>query len=147
MISTPVLSIASQLGQGTSVLSVPGVPGQFQIDQDFGDGVATVEDVKMDARHAVVPEFPALLGGVLYAQLSDGIVVFRVSVQLLVQLGRNFGPAQGGEPAYLGCAEYGQHPRNDRHIDPSLLCPVYKLIEIVIVVEKLSYQEVGPLFD
>ena len=70
-----------------AVLLLPGlsaVPLQAQVCQNLRHRVASVQHVKVDARHPGIPQPPHLAGGVFNAKLSDGVVVVAEFFKLLV---------------------------------------------------------------
>ena len=99
----------------------------------------------MDAGDAVVPQILYLSGGVFYAQLPHCVIVGGVLVKLPVQFRWDGGPAEGGEPPYLGGVQNGQDAGDDGDVDSGPFRPLQKVKEVAVVVEKLGDEKVGAL--
>ena len=112
--------------------------GQREVAQDFGDRVAAVQDVEMDAGHTGVPQTLGLAGGVFGSHLAGPFVVFRVFHQFRFEVGGNLGAAQGGETANLGSAQHWQQTGDDGDVDSRSLGAVDKFEIVVVVVEELG---------
>ena len=83
--------------------------GEAEVGEDFRDGVAAVEGVEVDAVDAPIQEFPHLVGGNLDAEFARCILVVGEFFQLRVNLPRDGGAAEGGEPAdLLECSGWGE---------------------------------------
>ena len=96
--------------------------------------------------HAVPPQLPNLLSGVFHPQLARAGVIVGELLKSAVQRGWDFCPAHRGEPAYLASTQDRQDPGNNWHGDTGLLRPVYEFKEVLVVVKKLSDEEVRTLF-
>ena len=79
-----------------------------------------VQGVKMQTRNAGFNEVSTLLGGIVDPELHCGFIVIGHQIQFGLQVGRNPGAAELGEPGNLGRAQNGDHARDDRDVDAQL---------------------------
>ena len=119
MKSTPVVSMeAASRGPRQLLAGVAArMTWEVQIAQDLGDRVLAIQDVEMNAGDAVGPEVFRLAGGALDADFAHRPVVVGEAFKQFVQLGRNGGAAQGGEPPDLGRTEDGEQAGDDGRRD------------------------------
>ena len=84
-----------------------------QVTQDVRHRIGAIEDVEMNARHAVGPQVLGLAGGVFDADFAHGAIVFGEAFQARIKMGRNGRAAQGGEAPDLGGAQNRQDAGDD----------------------------------
>ena len=121
--------------------------GEAEVGEDFGDGVAAVEGVEVDAVDAPIQEFPHLVGGDFDAEFARCILVVGEAVKLCVYVGRDGGAAEGGEPADLLGVQDGKDASEDGRVDARFSRPVHEGIEVAVVEEKLGNEEAGAHFQ
>ena len=93
----------------------------------------------MDAGNALIEKVGALLGGIVQADLAECLTGVASALQSLEKTPRKTGAAcEFGHSAHRGLAGHGHDAGNNRHIDARQSAPFTKVVEVVIIKEKLS---------
>src|SRR5262245_33168413 len=122
--------------------------GQTQILQHLRGRMSFVERIKMQARHASLEKFGALLRGVLDAERRRGLVITFQLMKTLRQCRRNARAAHSGELFDLGRGQNRDDAGADWHRDAKFVSQVIpKFKEVRVVEKKLREHEVGTGID
>src|SRR5438132_13981190 len=121
--------------------------GQPKVLENRGRGTRLVQRVEMNAGHALAEQFPALVRGILDAELGDGFIVVTSLLQFGQQRFRQTRAAESDKLPDLRSAENGDDARNQRNGDAQFRQVIAELQVIAVVEEKLGDEEISAVVD